>query len=85
MNCIHTIQNYPTYVSPEDIYEKYLPMGFNNFKIEGRTANLFSLVETYVHYLIKPEYQGFVRIQLLNNLTNSRIINIMKPRPGVWP
>jgi len=85
MNCIHTIQNYPTYVSPEDIYEKYLPMGFNNFKIEGRTANLFSLVETYTHYLIKPEYQGFVRIQLLNNLSNSRIINIMKPRPGVWP
>ena len=85
LNCIHTIQQYPTYISPEDIYEKYLPMGINNFKIEGRTANIFSLVETYVHYLIKPEHQGFVRIQLLNNLSNSRIINIMKPRPGVWP
>lgn len=85
MNCIYTIQNYSTYVSPEDIYEKYLPMGYNNFKLEGRTANLFALVELYCHYLIKPEHQGYVRLQLLNNLANSKIINVMKPRPGVWP
>ena len=85
MNCIHTIQNYSTYVSPEDIYEKYLPMGYNNFKLEGRTANLFALVELYCHYLIKPEHQGYVRLQLLNNLAVSKIINVMKPKPGVWP
>ena len=85
MNCIHTIQDYSTYVSPEDIYEKYVPMGFNNFKIEGRTANLFALVEVYCHYLIKPEYQGYIRLQLLNNLASSRVINIARPKPGVWP
>ena len=33
-----TIQSYRTYVSPEDIWEKYVPMGFTNFKLEGRTA-----------------------------------------------
>ena len=85
MNCIYTIQDYSTYVSPEAIYEKYLPMGFNNFKIEGRTANIFSLVETYCHYLIKPEHQGYVRIQLLNNLASSRILVVNRPRPGIWP
>lgn len=84
-NCLYDIQGYSTFVSPEDIYEKYLPMGYNNFKIEGRTANLFSLVEMYCYYLIKPEHQGYVRIQLLNNLAASRVINVMKPRPGVWP
>ena len=83
-NCIHTIQGYSTYVSPEMIYEKYLPMGINNFKIEGRTASLFSLVETYCHYMIKPEYQGQVRILLLKNLEAARVISVNKPRPAVF-
>lgn len=84
-NCIHTIQGYSTYISPEDIWEKYVPMGFNNFKIEGRTANIFSLVETYCHYLIKPEYQGETRILLLNNLAANKVIAVNHLRPAQWP
>lgn len=83
-NCIHTIQEYSTYISPEAIWEKYVPMGFNNFKIEGRTANLFSLVETYTHYLIRPEKQGEARILLLNNLASNRVITVNHPRPSKW-
>lgn len=83
-NCVHTIQGYSTFISPDDIWEKYVPMGFNNFKIEGRTANIFSLVETYVHFLIKPEYQGETRILLLNNLKASKIITVNHPRPAIW-
>ena len=85
MNSIHTIKDYPTYVSPEAIWEKYVPMGYENFKIEGRTANLFQLVDTYCHYMIKPEYEGEARFMLLTNLQNSRIITVNKPRPGSWP
>ena len=84
-NCVHTIQSYSTYIAPETIWEKYVPMGFNNFKIEGRTANLFSLVETYCHYLIRPEYQGQTRILLLNNLAASRVITVNHPRPAKRP
>lgn len=83
-NCIHNIQGYSTYISPEDIWEKYVPAGFNNFKIEGRTANIFSLVDTYCHYMIKPELIGETRLLLLNNLVNSKVITVNKPRPGVW-
>ncbi len=83
-NCIHTIQDYCTYVSPEQIWEKYVPMGINNFKIEGRTASIFSLVETYCHYMIKPEYQGQVRILLLKNLEAAKVITVNKPRPAVF-
>ncbi len=79
-NCIYTIQEYSTHISPELIWEKYVPMGINNFKIEGRTANLFSLIETYCHYMIKPEYQGTVRLLLLRNLESSKIIQVNKPR-----
>ncbi|MBE5877318.1 MAG: hypothetical protein E7290_10585 [Lachnospiraceae bacterium] len=84
-NSIHTIKEYPTYVSPEAIWEKYVPMGYVNFKIEGRTANLFQLVDTYCHYMIKPEYEAEARFMLLTNLQNSRIITVNKPRQGVWP
>lgn len=84
-NSIYKIQDYCTYVSPEAIWEKYVPMGFSHFKIEGRTDNIFSLIETYCHYLIKPEYQGDARIQLLSNLRANNIIIVNKPRPGRWP
>ena len=83
-NSIHTIRNYVTYVSPEAIWEKYVPMGYNNFKIEGRTANLFQLVDTYCHYMIKPEYEGETRLLLLANLEKSHIITVHKPRPAKW-
>ena len=82
---VYVFKNYETHISPDDIWNKYVPMGFNQFKLEGRTANIFSLVETYCHYLIKPEYQGQARILLLNNLTANRIITVNKPRPGRWP
>jgi hypothetical protein len=59
-------------------------MGYVNFKIEGRTANLFQLVDTYCHYMIKPEYEGEARLLLLTNLEKSKVITINKPRKGIW-
>lgn len=84
-NCVHTIQDYPTVIKPDDIWEKYVPMGFHHFKIEGRTANLFSLVETYCFYLIRPEHQGEARILLLNNLAANGIVRVSHPKLGQWP
>lgn len=84
-NEFRTIQTYDTYVSPEDIWEKYVPMGYNNFKIEGRTANLFYMVEVYCHYLIKPEARVDAATRLLNNLAANKVIAVNKARPGRWP
>lgn len=81
-NTLYTIQNYPTYVSPEAIWETYVPMGFYNFKIEGRTANLIDLTNTYCFYLMKPEKRDEGRLFLLLNLQRSRIITINKPKPA---
>ena len=80
-NTIYDIQEYSTYISPEEIWEKYVPMGFSNFKIEGRTANLFSLVETYCLYLIRPEYQGKARLLVLNSLERNKVITVNHLRP----
>ena len=84
-NCIYTIQDYPTFVSADAIWNEYLPRGINNFKIEGRTANLFSLIETYCYYMIKPEYVGKVRLLLLTNLEHMKVVTVNKPRPSKWP
>ena len=83
-NCIYTIQDYPTVISPDDLWDKYIPAGINNFKIEGRTAYLFSLIDTYCHYMIKPEYQGETRLLVIKNLNKAGVIQLPRPRPGVW-
>lgn len=70
-NTIYDITDFPTHVSPEAIFEKYLPMGFNNFKIEGRTVNDTNLLETYIHYMVKPEHKNTVRLNMLNLLTSN--------------
>lgn len=79
---LYTIRDYPTFISADDIWEKYVPMGFENFKIEGRTANLFSLVDTYCYYLMKPEYKDEGRLMLMINLENSKVIKVNRPRKG---
>lgn len=84
-NCIHTIQDYPTFISPDDIWNKYVPAGINNFKIEGRTGSLFSLIDTYSFFMLKPEHAGYARLLLLRNLQKAGIIKVMQPRPGQWP
>lgn len=84
-NCLHTIKDYPTFIPADDIWEKYIPMGITNFKIEGRTANLFSLIDTYCYFMLKPEWVGQTRLLLLNNLTKAGIITVNKPRPSKWP
>lgn len=52
------------FIAPEDINEIYLPMGFNNFKLEGRTASHYDLIEILLYYLIKDEYKEEVRFHL---------------------
>lgn len=66
---IYDINKYPTHISPDDIYEKYAPMGFSNFKIEGRSTNSIKMLETYIYYMVKPEYKDIARLDLLLRLT----------------
>ena len=67
---VYKITGHRTHVSPKDIIEKYVPMGFRHFKIEGRAAPDIDLLETYVYYMVKPEYQDKVRLRMLDLLTD---------------
>lgn len=66
---IYQITDLPTHISPDAIIEKYVPMGFSQFKIEGRTVPDIALAENYIYYMIKPEYKDTARLELLGTLT----------------
>lgn len=54
----------PAFISVKDIKEVYLPKGFNNFKIEGRSLGSAVNLEFLLYYLTKPEYQLLVREEI---------------------
>ena len=51
----------PGFIGIADIQNKYLPMGFSNFKIEGRGLGSALILEFLLYYMTKPEYQLQVR------------------------
>ena len=51
----------PGFIGISHIQNKYRPMGFSNFKIEGRGLGSALILEFLLYYLTKPEYQLHVR------------------------
>lgn len=51
----------PGFIGTDDIRNIYLPMGFSNFKIEGRSLGSALILEFLLYYMTKPEYQLKVR------------------------
>ena len=59
----------PGFISVNDIQNIYMPMGFSNFKIEGRGLGSALILEFLLYYMTKPEYQLRVREEIyLDNM-----------------
>ena len=59
----------PGFIGVADIQNVYLPMGFTNFKIEGRGLGSALILEFLLYYMTKPEYQLRVREEIyLDNM-----------------
>ena len=54
----------PGFIGVDDIRETYLPMGFTEFKIEGRGLGSALLLEFLLYYMTKPEHQLRVREEI---------------------
>ncbi len=54
----------PGFIGVNDILCTYLPLGFSNFKIEGRSLGSAVVLEFLLYYLTKPEYQLTVREEI---------------------
>ena len=51
----------PGFIGIDDIRDVYLPMGFSNFKIEGRGLGSALILEFLLYYMTRPEYHLRVR------------------------
>lgn len=60
----------PAFIGIQQIKDVYMPMGFSNFKIEGRSLGSAMILEFLLYYMTKPEFQLQVRelIYLDNSL-----------------
>ena len=51
----------PGFIGVDEIRNTYMPMGFSEFKIEGRSLGSALILEFLLYYMTKPEYQLRVR------------------------
>jgi hypothetical protein len=54
----------PGFIGIEDIQNVYMPMGFSNYKIEGRSLGSAIILEFLLYYMTRPEYQLRVREEI---------------------
>ena len=54
----------PGFIGIDDIQNAYLPMGFSNFKIEGRSLGSAMILEFLLYYMVKPERHLRVREEI---------------------
>ena len=59
--CFSKAMENPGFIGVADIQNVYLPMGFTNFKIEGRGLGSALILEFLLYYMTKPEYRLRVR------------------------
>ena len=57
--------NSSTVINVNELYNDFYKKDFCDFKIEGRMRPIYFALESYVYYLIKPEYQNHVRYLLM--------------------
>ena len=70
MNTLHPItRNYKNTISLDEIYSIYEPKGFELMKLEGRSLSDSEVALNYVYYMVKNEYQDFIRHILLKDLS----------------
>ena len=67
--CFSKAMQNPGFIGIEAIQNVYFPMGFSNFKIEGRGLGSALILEFLLYYMTKPQYQLHVREEIyLDNM-----------------
>lgn len=54
----------PCFIGTEDILNRYLPMGFSEFKLEGRSLGSAVVLELLLYYMTRPEHRLRVREEI---------------------
>lgn len=84
-NCPNTnynfyrISEYPTFVSRDNI-DRYMELGFCNFKIEGRVLSRVNVLESYMYYMVRPEFRDRVRLDMMTAPARPPLVSPIKRR-----
>lgn len=62
-----------TFINDKELWNKYIPNGFSNFKIQGRGLPMIFAIDSYMLYMVKPEYRDTVRYELFKSLEASQM------------
>ena len=54
----------PGFIGTDDIRNTYMPNGFSQFKIEGRSLGSAVILEFLLYYMTKPAYHLNVREEI---------------------
>ena len=61
-----------SFISTEDLYGRYYEAGFCNFKLDGRGFRKYKVIESFLYFLVKPEYRDRVRALLLKHVMKEK-------------
>ena len=59
----------PAFLSNDDI-EKYIEMGYVNFKIVGRGLPMEFVKDSYLYFLVKEEERAFIKAKIDKTLSD---------------
>lgn len=57
-----------SFISTDEMYGRYREAGLCNYKLDGRGFHKYKVLESFVYYLVKPEYRDRIRMQLLKKV-----------------
>lgn len=57
-----------SFITVEELYGRYREAGFMHFKLDGRAFNEYTVLESYMYYLVKPQERDRVRLAILKAL-----------------
>lgn len=66
-----------TFINDKELWNKYIPNGFSNFKIQGRGLPFIFAVDSYMMYMVKPEYRDIVRYELFKVLEANQMNQVI--------
>lgn len=52
------LQKHHNFITAEDVYGKYQQAGFHHMKLDGRAFVAKNIVDSFVYYLVKPEFHA---------------------------
>lgn len=50
------LKKHKNFITAEDVYGKYQQAGFHHMKLDGRSFTPANIVDSFVYYLVKPEF-----------------------------